>query len=81
MNAVVLDGRALWLAVLTFMPFKFVHPFRVARLRFVTMGAVVLWSLLAAYALVRSLEPGPLVAGGLVVLAVYFLGVGLTEKR
>jgi phosphatidylcholine synthase len=69
------------LAVLTFMPFKFLHPFRVARLRFVSLGAVVLWALLAAYALARSLEPGPLVVGGLVVLALYFVGVGLTEKR
>jgi phosphatidylcholine synthase len=69
------------LAVLTFVPFKFLHPFRVARLRLVSMGAVVLWSLLAAYALVRSLDPGPLVAAGLVALAVYFVGVGLTEKR
>jgi phosphatidylcholine synthase len=74
-------GLVALLAVLTFMPFKFLHPFRVVRLRFVSMGAVLLWSLLAAYALLRSLEPGPLVAGGLVVLAVYFLGVGLTEKR
>jgi phosphatidylcholine synthase len=74
-------GLVTLLAVLTFMPFKFLHPFRVARLRVVSMGAVVLWALLAAYALVRSLEPGPWVAGGLVVLALYFLGVGLTEKR
>jgi phosphatidylcholine synthase len=74
-------GLVALLAVLTFMPFKFLHPFRVARLRFVTMGALVLWSLLAAYALLRSLEPGAFVAGGLVILAVYFLGVGLTEKR
>jgi phosphatidylcholine synthase len=74
-------GLVALLAVLTFMPFKFLHPFRVVRLRFVSMGAVLLWSLLAAYALLRSLEPGPLVAGGLVVLAVYFLAVGLTEKR
>ena len=51
------------------------------RLRIVSMGAVVLWSLLAAYALVRSLEPGPFVAAGLVALAVYFVGVGLTERR
>jgi phosphatidylcholine synthase len=69
------------LAVLTFVPFKFLHPFRVARLRIVSMGAVVLWALLAAYALARSLEPGPFVAGGLVALAAYFVGVGLTEKR
>jgi phosphatidylcholine synthase len=69
------------LCVLTFAPFKFLHPFRVVRLRKVSMAAVVLWALLAATALARSLEPGPWVAGGLVVLAVYFIGVGLTEKR
>jgi phosphatidylcholine synthase len=69
------------LAVLTFVPFKFLHPFRVVRLRMVSMAAVVLWALLAADALARALAPGPLVTGGLVVLAVYFLGVGLTEKR
>jgi phosphatidylcholine synthase len=74
-------GLIALLAILTFMPFKFLHPFRVARLQLVSMAAVVLWSVLAAYALVRSLEPGPWVAGGLVILAVYFLGVGLTEKR
>jgi phosphatidylcholine synthase len=69
------------LAILTFVPFKFLHPFRVARLRMVSMAAVVLWAILAAYALTRSLAPGPWVAGGLVLLAVYFLAVGLTEKR
>jgi phosphatidylcholine synthase len=69
------------LAILTFAPFKFLHPFRVARLRMVSMAALVLWAILAGYALLRALEPGPVVAGGLVVLAVYFLGVGLTEKR
>jgi phosphatidylcholine synthase len=74
-------GLVALLAVLTFVPFKFLHPFRVARLRVVSMGAVVLWALLAAYAVARSLEPGAFVAGGLVVLALYFVGVGLTEKR
>jgi phosphatidylcholine synthase len=74
-------GLVALLAVLTFMPFKFLHPFRVTRLRLVSMGALVLWSLLAGYALLASLDPGPVVVGALVVLAVYFLGVGLTEKR
>jgi phosphatidylcholine synthase len=69
------------LAVLTFVPFRFLHPFRVKRLRVVSMGAIVLWALLAAYALVRGLDPGPFAAGGLVALAAYFVGVGLTEKR
>jgi phosphatidylcholine synthase len=69
------------LAVLTFVPFKFLHPFRVARLRVASMVAVVVWSLLASYTLARSLAPGPWVTGALVALAAYFLGVGLTEKR
>jgi phosphatidylcholine synthase len=69
------------LAVLTFVPFKFLHPFRVARLRVASMAAVVIWSLLGSYALARSLSPGPWVTGALLVLAAYFLGVGLTEKR
>jgi phosphatidylcholine synthase len=69
------------LAVLTFVPFRFLHPFRVKRLRLVSLGAVVLWALLAAYALWWALDPGPWAAGGLVALAVYFVGVGLTEKR
>ena len=69
------------LAVLSFAPFKFVHPMRVARMRAPTIAALLLWSLLAVVALLRDLDPGPWVAGGLVVIALYFLGVGLTEKR
>ena len=69
------------LALLTFVPFKFLHPFRVARLRMVSMAAVVLWSALAAIALARGLAPGLGVTGALVALAAYFLAVGLTEKR
>jgi phosphatidylcholine synthase len=74
-------GLVALFAVLTFVPFKFLHPFRVARLRMASMAAVVLWSLLGAYTLAESLEPGPWVAAGLVVLAAYFLAVGLTEKH
>jgi phosphatidylcholine synthase len=69
------------LAVLTFTPFKFLHPMRVARLRAVNVAAVVLWSALALIAVIRDLDAGPWVAGGLLVIGLYFLGVGLTEKR
>lgn len=68
------------LAVLTFMPFKFVHPFRVTRLRAVTLAALALWCALATAALVYDLAPGPWVAGGLVTIAVYFIAVGLTDR-
>jgi len=69
------------LVAATFAPFKFLHPVRVARLRNVSLAALVLWSILAADALLHSLDPGPWVAGALVVIAAYFVGVGLSERR
>ena len=71
----------LALAVLTFVPFKFVHPMRVVRLRAVTIAALLVWSVLALVAVLTDLDPGPWVAGGLVALGLYFLALGLTEKK
>jgi phosphatidylcholine synthase len=67
------------LVVLTFVPFKFVHPFRVTRLRGVNIAAVLAWSGLASVAVFSDLDPGPWVTGGLVVVAVYVVTVGLTD--
>jgi phosphatidylcholine synthase len=67
------------LAVLTFVPFKFVHPFRVKRLRGFNIAAVLAWSGLASVAVLRDLDPGPWVTGGLVAVAVYVVTVGLTD--
>jgi phosphatidylcholine synthase len=69
------------LAVATFLPFKFLHPMRVRRLRGLNIAAVVAWSGLALTAVLTNLDPGPWVTGGLVLIAVYLVGVGLTEKR
>jgi phosphatidylcholine synthase len=69
------------LAGLTFIPFKFLHPMRVARMRAVNIAALALWSVLALIAVIRDLDPGPWVAGGLLAIGAYFLGIGLTEKR
>jgi len=69
------------LAVLSFVPFKFLHPMRVKRLYALNVAALALWSALALMAIVSGLDPGPWVAGGLVAVALYFVAVGLTEKR
>jgi phosphatidylcholine synthase len=69
------------LAALTFAPFKFVHPTRVVRLRIVSVAALLAWGVLALDAVLEGLAPGLWVNTGLVAIAVYFLGVGLTEKR
>src|SRR5262245_45581308 len=68
------------LAVLTFLPFKFLHPFRVKRLRAVTALALILWGVLAAAALLYDLDPGPWIAYGLVIIALYFVAVGLIDQ-
>lgn len=71
----------LLLAIATFLPFKFLHPMRVRRLRPLNIAAVILWSVLALAAIAYDLDPGPWVSGGLVLIALYLVGVGLTEKR
>jgi phosphatidylcholine synthase len=68
------------LMVLTFVPLKFVHPFRVDRLRNLTMAMLVVWCILAGAALFYDLRPGPWIAGGLVVVAGYFVALGLTDR-
>src|SRR5262249_1427658 len=62
------------LAVLTFVPFKFLHPLRVARLRALTIAALTLWSL-------RVLARGRGVEGGWGALGLFFPGGGLPKKR
>ncbi|UYO47086.1 phosphatidylcholine synthase [Rhodopseudomonas palustris] len=44
------------LIVLTFVPFRVVHPVRVARWRALTLALIALWAVLAAYAIVRDFE-------------------------
>ncbi len=67
------------LAILTFVPFKFLHPFRVTRLRTATLVALVLWSVLGAAALLYDLDPSPWIANGLVIIGLYFFAVGLAD--
>ena len=68
------------LAVLTFVPVPFLHPFRVRRLRALNALLIVAWAALAAVALLRDMSPGPWVTGALCVIALYFLGAGLMRR-
>jgi phosphatidylcholine synthase len=69
------------LAVLTFASFKFLHPIRVRHLRTFNIAALIIWSLLAAIALARQLDPGPWVTGALLIIGLYFFAVGLTDRQ
>jgi phosphatidylcholine synthase len=68
------------LLVLTFARFKFVHPIRVTRLRIVNIAALFAWAALALITVWRDLAPGPWVAGGLIIIALYVLAVGLADQ-
>jgi phosphatidylcholine synthase len=70
-------GAVALLAVLTFVPFPFIHPLRVRRLRGLTLALLALGAVLAAVALMRDLAPGIWVTGGLCAIAVYVVTGGL----
>jgi phosphatidylcholine synthase len=74
-------AAVLALAVLTFVPFHFVHPVRIPHLRAVTLAALVAWTVLALYALLRGLAPGPWTITALCVLAIYFVGIGFLRRH
>jgi phosphatidylcholine synthase len=69
------------LAALTFVPFHVVHPVRISHLRVLTLAAMVIWMLLAIYAVARNLDPGSWVVATLCLLAVYFVGVGFLRRH
>jgi phosphatidylcholine synthase len=68
-------------AVLTFVPVRFVHPFRVRGLRAVTVALLTLWAALALAAIRQDLAPESWVTAALCLIAVYFLGLGLLPNH
>ena len=68
------------LAVLTFVPIRFVHPLRVAHLRWLNIALMALWAALATFTLVENLSPGPFVTWALAAIAIYFLIADLLRK-
>ena len=69
------------LAVLTFVPFHVMHPIRIAHLRVLTTAAMVLWALLAIFAVVQNLDPGFWTEAALCLLAVYFVAIGFLRRH
>ena len=62
--------------VLTFVPVRFVHPFRVGWLRPLTLGLLVLWAALALVAVGYDLKPDIWIIAALCAIALYFLAIG-----
>jgi phosphatidylcholine synthase len=69
------------LAALTFVPFHFVHPVRIAHLRGITMVALAAWALLAIVAVADDLNVSLGVTAALCALAIYFLAIGFFRRE
>ena len=69
------------LAVLTFLPIKFLHPLRVRRFRVLNVALLVAWAALAFVAVMSNLSPSPYVLWPLCAIALYFLVAGLLRSR
>ena len=74
-------GAVAIFAVLTFAPIKFVHPFRVARLRAVNIVLLAPWSILALVAVADGLAPSLWVTAELCAIGLYFFAIGWLPHR
>ena len=62
------------LIVLTFAPFRVLHPVRVLRLRWLTLLLIGVWGVLAVATLANDFHVSAAVTAGLCVIAVYVVG-------
>lgn len=65
------------LAAATFAPMYFVHPVRVPQWRRLNLAALVLWAVLALFALEQNLDPPGWAGAALAAIAIYFVIVGI----
>jgi phosphatidylcholine synthase len=73
----VAAGAIALLVALTFVPFAFIHPLRIRRLRPLNLVLLATWAALGLVALARDLAPEGWVSGGLAAIGIYFVAFGL----
>lgn len=65
---------------MTFVPWRWVHPFRVATLRPLTLGATVVWGLAAAWSVAGGFPAATGAKAALLVVAIYAIGLSLVWR-
>jgi phosphatidylcholine synthase len=68
------------LAIAQFVPLKFIHPVRTDRWRAVNLPVLLLWGVLAAWAVWQHFAPADLVKLGLLLSSVWLLFVGVVMQ-
>ena len=66
--------RVAILIALTFVPIHVLHPFRVVRLRWLTLWLLAAWAVLALMTLAYDFNVGPPITFGLCAIAAYIVG-------
>ena len=69
----------LVLAILSFLPIKFVHPLRVRAWRWLNVALLTGWAVLALIAVLDRFEPAAGITWALSVIAIYFFAAGLVR--
>jgi phosphatidylcholine synthase len=69
------------LIALTFAPFHVVHPFRVVRLRWLTLWLLGAWAVLAMYTVANNFVVGAPITFGLCAIAAYIVGSDSVIRR
>ena len=69
------------LIALTFAPFHVVHPFRVVRLRWLTLWLLGVWAALAMYTIACDFNVGAPIVVGLCAIAAYMVGSDAVIRR
>lgn len=77
----VAEAITLLCIALTFVPWRWVHPLRVERLRPVTLAATVLWAAAAIATVATGFPAAPELKFALVVAGVYFVGLALLWRK
>jgi phosphatidylcholine synthase len=73
----VTAGVIATFVVLTFAPYRTIHPLRMPHMRGLNAFALLAWAALALYALLRDLDPGVWVVVVFTAFGIYFLAAGL----
>lgn len=68
------------LAIMMFLPVKFIHPVRTERWRAVSLPIAMLWTLCAALTIFSGFHPNSWEVWGLVISSIYLLGVGAVQQ-
>jgi phosphatidylcholine synthase len=68
------------LAALTFVPFRFIHPLRVRRLRRLNLALLAAGAGLAVWALWHNMAPGPWASGALCAIGLYVVAAGFLRR-